>query len=454
VSESPVTNMIDGYFVPAFTFNLFAQDMFTHWVQTIMATIRSTGSKQLVDVGQDEGGVTDRLLNQFYGAGGLSFTTNHTYWRDDSLLWDSIVAKRPGIPNIVGETGYQPVWSPNGTWRYDEITGYTLLEEKWALGFAAGNSGALQWDWAREVDFGMKRSNGSAKSWEPMMRDIGQFAEKAAPFATAIVPPQVAIVLPQSLQLSIFNAQALEAQQTSVRALYEYARGEAYAVGEYQIDLLGNPKLILLPSSFVLTAGAWEAILAKVNDGATLLVTGLFDDDGHFRATNRQNAVGLDYTRGLLAFRENFLKWPEGEAKLIFPGDKTTYLNRAVLPDGSSWAEKTVGKGKILFAALPIELNDNLQAVGDVYRYALKVAGVSSVYSTTSQDFGILICPTRFPHATLYVLTSESDRRTDVSFRDEASGKQFSGNLEPGRAALLVVSDDGSLAATYNWQSH
>jgi hypothetical protein len=181
VSESPVTNMIDGYFVPAFTFNLFAQDMFTHWVQTIMATIRSTGSKQLVDVGQDEGGVTDRLLNQFYGAGGLSFTTNHTYWRDDSLLWDSIVAKRPGIPNIVGETGYQPVWSPNGTWRYDEITGYTLLEEKWALGFAAGNSGALQWDWAREVDFGMKRSNGSAKSWEPMMRDIGQFAEKAAP---------------------------------------------------------------------------------------------------------------------------------------------------------------------------------------------------------------------------------------------------------------------------------
>ncbi len=437
--------------VRAVDYNLFAQDMFTHWVHTMVSAIRSTGSKQLIDVGQDEGGVTDRLLNQFYSAGGLSFTTNHTYWHDDNLLWDSVVAKRPGIPNIVGETGYQPVWSPNGTWRYDELTGYSLLERKWALGFAAGNSGVLQWDWAREVDFGMKRSDGSAKSWEPMMRDIGLFAAKAAPFATSILQPQVAIVLPQSLQLSIFNSQALEAQQTSVRALYQYARGEAYAVGEYQIDLLGNLKLILLPSSFALTPAAWDALLAKVRDGATLLITGIFDDDSHFRATNRQNDIGLDYTHGLLSFRENFLKWPDGEAKLIFPGDETTYLDRAILPDGSNWTEKSVGKGKVLFAALPLELNDNLQAVGDIYRYALKIAGVTPAYSTTLQDSGILICPTRFPHATLYVFTSESAKRADIFFRDQSTGKQLSGHLDPGRAALLLVSDDGSIAASYNW---
>jgi hypothetical protein len=440
--------------VRAIDYNLFAQDMFTQWVRAMVTAIRSTGSKQLIDVGQDEGGVTDRLLNQFYGAAGLSFTTNHTYWRDDSLLWDSVVAKRPGIPNIVGETGYQPVWSPNGTWRYDEITGYSLLERKWALGFAAGNSGVLQWDWDRETDFGMKRSDGSAKSWEFMMRDVGQFALEAAPFATAIEQPQVALVLPQSLQLSVFSAQALEAQQTSIRALYQYARADAYAVGEYQIALLGNPKLILLPSSFVLTSTAWDAILAKVREGATLLVTGLFEDDGHFLPTNRQNAIGLDYTQGLLSFRENYLKWPEGAGTLVFPGDKTTYLNRAVLSDGTHWAERNIGKGKLLFAALPIELNDNLQAVGDVYRYALKVAGVTPVYSTTVEDSGILISPTRFPHATLYVLTSESGHRADISFRDRSSGKQFSGYLDPGRAALLLVSDDGKLSASYNWFGH
>ncbi|HXN46358.1 MAG TPA: hypothetical protein VN893_06940, partial [Bryobacteraceae bacterium] len=116
----------------------------------------------------------------------------------------------------------------------------------------------------------------------------------------------------------------------------------------------------------------------------------------------------------------------------------------------SSWDEKALGKGRILFSPLPLELNDNLQAVGDVYRYALKIAGVATAYTTGLQDPGILICPTRFPHATLYVLASESSQEA-VSFRDRASGKEFAGRLEPGRAALLLVGEDGSLLASYNW---
>jgi len=109
-----------------------------------------------------------------------------------------------------------------------------------------------------------------------------------------------------------------------------------------------------------------------------------------------------------------------------------------------------VGKGKILFAAFPLELNDNLEAIGSVYRYALKVAGVTPTYSAGSNDPGILICPTQFPHATLYVLTSESSGR-EVSFRDQKSNKEFSAHLDPGRAALLLVGEDGGILASYNW---
>lgn len=437
--------------VRALDYNLFAQDMFSQWVRSMVSVIRAAGSSQLINVGQDEGGVTDRVLNQFYGGAGVSFTANHTYWRDDALLWDSVVAKRQGLPNIVGETGYQPVWAPDGTWRYDEITGAPLLERKWALGFAAANSGALQWDWAREVDFGMIRSDGSTKTWIDMMGAMGDFARKAAPWATGIIPPQVAIVLPQSLQLSVWNAAALEAQQKSVRALYHYARTEAYAVGEYQIELLGNPRLIILPAPFVLTQGAWQAVLDRVKAGATLLVSGRFDLDAHFHPTGRQTEIGLNYEPGLLTIRENLLKWPGGEARLTWSGEKTTYLDRAFLSGGSTWAEKTLGKGKILFAALPLELNDNLQAIGDVYRYAANLAGVAPAYSTSLQDPGILIAPTRFPHATLYVLTSESSQ-PNVSFRDQASGKQFAGRIDPGHAALLLIGDNGSVLASYNWK--
>lgn len=438
--------------VRALDYNYFAQDAFSDWAHTMVTAIRSTGSAQLIDVGQDEGGVTDRVLNQFYASSGVSFTTNHTYWRDDGLLWDSVAAKSPGMPNIVGETGYQPVWNPDGTWRLDEFTGAPLLERKWALGFAAGNSGVLTWDWDREVDFGILRSDGSKKLWAGMLQGVAQFAAKTAPYATSIVPPQVAVVLPQSLQLSVFNATALEAQQTAVRALYHYARGEAYAVGEYQTSRLGNPKLIILPSPLVLSEAAWRDMLAKVRDGAVLLVTGPFDRDAHFRPTNRAQDVGLSYEHALLTVRESMLKWPEGQARLTFSGDRTTYLDRATLPGDATWAEQTVGKGKILFAALPVELNDNLVAVGSVYHYALEQAGVTPAYSATDSDPGTLICPTQFPHATLYVVTSESSERK-VAFRDERSKKEFSAQIDPGRAALLLIGEDGAILASYNWPS-
>jgi len=436
--------------VRALDYNLFAQDIFSAWVTSMVGAIHSTGSSQLVNVGQDEGGVTDRVLNQFYGGAGVSFTTNHTYWQDDALLWDSVAAKRPGIPNITGETGYQPAWAPDGAWRYDEFTGLGLTERKWALGFAAGSTGAMQWDWDREVDFGMLRSDGSSKVWQNQMRDLGAFARAAAPFAGTLIQPEVAIVLPQSYQLSIANGSAIEAQQTAVRVLYNFARSQAYAVGEYQPELLGSPKLILLPSAYGLTDAAWTAIDERVQDGATLLVTGPFLEDAHLHPTNRQAALGLPYTVAPLTLRDTLFHFPGGDEPLTYSGLKTTTLSRAQLPNGQDWTELPHGKGKILFSALPLELNSNLRAVADVYAYALKAAGIAPVYSTTITDPGILICPTQFANATLYALTSESNQ-TAVSFTDAHSGKTFTGTLAPGHAALLLVGTDGTLQASYNW---
>jgi hypothetical protein len=435
----------------ALDYNLFAQEMFTNWVKTMVGAIRSTGSKQLIDVGQDEGGVMNRVLNLFYGEVGLSFTTNHTYRQNSALLWDSLAAKIPGIPNIVGETGYQPIILPNGDWHFDEVTGASLIERKWAYGFAGGTSGALSWDWAREIYFGVKRSDGSSKRWEDMMRDMGEFAKNAELQATSLIQSDVAVVLPQSLQLSVFNRIALDAEQNCIRALYGYARSQAYVVGEDQLDQISSPKLIIVPSPWILNQKTWTALVQKVNDGATLLISGRFDEDPHFRPTNRAREMGISYDPGQLFTRDVEIEWPEGKAELIYSGEKTDFLERAVLPDGKNFVEKQAGRGRFLFAALPLELNENLEAVGEIYRYALKVAGVKPVYSSDVRNSGILICPTQFPHATLYVVTSETDQ-TRLSFRDERSGNQFSGELQPGRAALLLVGDHGTTLASYNWK--
>jgi hypothetical protein len=435
----------------AVDYNLFAQDAFNRWVSEMISTIRSTGNQRLITVGQDEGGVTNRLLNQFYGSSGVDFTVNHTWWQDDALLWDSVAAKRPDLPNLIGETGVQPAWRADGAWRWDEVTSFGLLERKLALGFAAGNSGALQWDWGRSDTFGIKRGDGSNKSWMDMVGALGEFAKKAAPYFGRVKLPETAIVLPQSLQLSVFNRYALEAQQKCVRALYHCARAEAYVAGEYQLQLLGDPKLIIVPSPWVLNERAWETILAKVRGGSTLLLSGRFDTDEHFHPQPRAQTLGIDYRPGLLDARENLVRWTGPALHLSYSGDKCTYLERGVLASGETFVQKPLGAGRVLYFALPLELSEDLGAIGAVYRLALDQAKVRRTYTTEVQDPGILICPTRLEAATLYVLTSESSSRQSFSFRDLAAGKSFQCRLNPGRAALGLIRQDGELVSSYNW---
>src|SRR5262249_40629254 len=150
------------------------------------------------------------------------------------------------------------------------------------LGVAAGNSGALAWIWSRSDPFHVGRPDGSSTAWVDALTRLAGFARDVAPHLTDARPGPVAIVLPQSLQLSVLGRYGLEAQQKAVRALYQHARGSAYVVGEYQLELLGDPRLIILPSPWVLSEPAWAALVAKVRAGATLLVTGPFHMDEHF----------------------------------------------------------------------------------------------------------------------------------------------------------------------------
>jgi Beta-galactosidase len=435
--------------VRAVDYNLFAQDMFGRWVDDMVGAIRSTGSRQIVGVGQDEGGVSDRLLNQFYGGAGADLTSMHSWWSDDALLWDAVAAKRPGVPNIVGETGPQPAVSVDGHSRWDETGGLPLLERKLVLGLAAGNSGALGWIWSRADPFHIGRPDGSSTLWVEALTHLGAFARDLAPHLSEERPGEVAIILPQSLQLSALGRFGIEAQQACVRALYQRARSSAYVVGEYQTELLGHPRLILLPSPWVLNQHAWAAILEKVRGGATLLVTGVFDDDEHFRATPRSKDLGLDCSSEILGTRENPVEWPGGHGRAVFSGDKTTYLEQARLPGGATFARKAVGQGQILFFTLPLELNDDPLLLGQVYRWALDQAKVAPIYRTTLDDPGVLICPTALETGTLYVLTSESSARREVGFTDVASGSELRVTLEPGRAGALMVDRSGTIVARY-----
>jgi len=333
----------------------------------------------------------------------------------------------------------------DGRSRWDETGGLALFERKLALGMAAGNAGVAAWIWSRSDPYHVGRPDGSSTLWLDRLTELARFAKKAEPHLADARPSDVVLVLPQSLQLSVLGHYGIEAQQRAIRALYHEARASAEVVGEYQLELLGSPRLIILPSPWVLTDRAWDALLEKVRGGATLLVTGRIDLDEHFRPSGRTRAISLDDEPAILAAREHPVRWPGGAGRAVFSGDKTTYLEQALLPGGATFARRGVGRGQVLFFSLPLELNDDLRLLGDVYRWALAEAGVEPVYRTALDDPGILICPTPLETGTLYVLTSESSVAREVRFRDVASGRDLRVDLAPGRAALLLVTRTGEV---------
>jgi len=437
--------------VRAVDYNLFAQDAFCQWVDTMIQAIRAAGSQQAVTVGQDEGGVADRVLNQFWANSRVSYTVNHSWWRDDALLWSSVAAKSPVKPNIIGETGPQPVWSMDGSWRWDDLQGMALLERKLALGFANANAGVLHWDWTRSDTYGLLRRDGSYKQWMDVIKGITAFARDAQPHVTEAQLPDVALVLPQSLQLSVFGGWGVTVQQNAVRALYQHARATAFVAGEYQLSRMPDAKLIIVPAPWVLHQEAWDLLMSKVRAGATLLVSGRIDADEHWVSVpERTRGWNVKYTSAALTTREVAVNWPGGSARLSYSGDKTTYAERGVLGGGQTFLDFPLGTGRILYFALPLELADQLDEVGRIYKFAMNRAGVISAYETSCEDPGILICPTRLPDATLYVLTSESAGAAAVAFLDKLSGADFHVNLPPGRAALLLIGRDGRILASYN----
>jgi Beta-galactosidase len=437
--------------VRAVDYNHFAQQAFNNWTNDMIRTIRSTGSTQAITVGQDEGGVTNRLLDQFIAESDVTYTVNHTWWQDDALLWDSVVPKTTGKPNLVEETGPQPVWTIDGRWRLDDMNGLGLEERKLVLAFANAGAGVLHWDWTHSDDFGLMRSDGSQKVWMDVLKGIASFAREAEPYTTEARLPEIALVLPQALQLSTFNSYGIEVQQKAVRALYQYARGSAFAIGEYQLAHMPAAKLIIVPAPWVLSEQAWDELTARVKAGATLLISGRIDANSHWQPVpERTSGWNVDYSEEALRTRYAEVSWPGDSARLSYSGDKTTYLDRGVLGVGRTFADITLGKGRILYFALPLEMSDELSVIGRVYKFAMQIAGVEVAYTTTCNDPGKLIAPTQLPEGTLYVLTSESANSAPLQFHDILSGADLSVNLENGRGALVLVARNGKVAASYN----
>src|SRR5271165_1291749 len=442
-----------------YDYSLFSQECFAQWVAGMRQAIRGAGSQQLITVGQDEGGYVNRLSPAFFG-GSVDFTTNHSWWQNDFILWDSLVAKQPGKAMLIQETGLQRELNLDEVARRDLQSEAALFERKFATSFVQG-SGAIEWLWntnsymteGNETPIGAVRTDGTEKPEATVMRDFGAFAAALSPHLRKPVQPEVAIVTSQAAQFSAIADLQIAAQRNSVRALAYGARIAPYVIAENQIDKLGSPKLVILPSPQALTEKAWQGLLKYVDGGGNLLITGPVDRDEHWQIVARQATVVADARTEPLTFHQATLELKAKRFSLSFDQEKQNWLDTLRFKDNSGLREITRGKGKIFWCAYPVELADDLTAAESLYSYvaeSLHLAPPFSVYLPLAD--GVLAYSTALDDAVLYIFVSDRAVDSEIGVQDKLTGGKIRLTLAGQHAALALLDRvSGAVIAKYGF---
>jgi hypothetical protein len=448
-----------------YDYNLFTQSVFAGWVTKMRDLIRSTGSQQLITVGQDEGGVAGRVSPAFYGPL-LSFTADHTWWDYDAILWASLAPKFADKPMLIQETGEQRRLTLDDHLRFTPEIEADQLERKIAIAFAQG-AGALEWVWNvnaymandNEIPIGAVRPDGTEKPEAEVLRGFAAFAAKSPQSFTKVVPPEVTMVTSQVELYSTLGGLALDTQKKALRAMAYSDHTPLRMLPENRLEELGQPRLVFLPSPQGLTEKAWQELLAYVEKGGTLLVTGPVNRDEHWQEVDRLGPLGVKAEVMPLAVRGATTTLPGGRGLAYgFPADvQQSSAETMRFGDGATLQIVPHGQGRILWAADPIEFADGYDGTAALYRWALEQAGVQPAFKEVqplSPD--VLAFPTVLDSAghsgvgaVLYSFSNESMDSQNVDIIDALTNAPIRFTMQPERGAALLLDRQGKVLASY-----
>lgn len=443
---------------PWLDFGLFSMDAFSAWAREMVGVIREFAPEALVTAGQDEALAGQRPSPFFYQEA-VDYTTVHSWWLIDQLVWDGIFTKTPAKPNLIQETGIMYLETAAGRAKRSETELAHLLEQKFAYAFATGGAGAVQWIWntnpymhnVNESHIGARRADGSEKPEVDVLAGFARFMTAVRDWFEERPPEAVAVVFPSSNDLS-HRRLAVGATSRLTRVL-AYELGMPFsAVGEYQLAALPRPlpELVMVPSAHNLSGACRQALWRLVREeGVTLLWTGPGSLDEYWEP----QAGAFPGEQGL----ENLFR----EESLVVAGRSLhftfDYRIRAVAQKGrsersgpASIAVMPWGRGKIVWSPLPVELA-SAGPLAEVYRFALREAGLE-IPPAPAVDPPVPVYMRRlsFAAGAIYILVSEaSDPLTVTVPRDGVGAESLRVALAPGRAALLAVDRSGRIAATY-----
>lgn len=455
-------------------YTLFTMDMHNQWVKSLTDAIKFINSKQLITVGQDEGlssmhpsPLSEQRPTPFFYAEAVDYTTVHSWWRNDDLIWDGIFTKTPYKPNLVQETGIMYVETPDGKGKRSEFELRNILERKYAYAFATGGAGAVQWLWntnyfmnnVNESNIGAVRADGTQKPEADVSYDFGSFIHNTRDLFEDRKLEDIVIIFPHSNDFS--NRKVAYDATTKLSRILTYDMHLPFrAMGEYQLDGLADfpPKLIIVPSAHNFSTNAQNELLQHVKEkGGTILWTGPLGLNEYWEHNNRlQKEVGSYTLSNIL--REEMLECDGELYPVSFGQRRIAEINKEILNKDvankqgvTTLVDVPIGKGKLIWSALPIELNEQSEVITAVYRQALSIAGVKPELEwLKGGDLpGIYGRKLTFREGYLFVFVSEYAADTTVKVKDYQTEKCYTLELERERSILFTTDKNGQIVTTY-----
>jgi hypothetical protein len=424
----------------ALDYALFAQDAFEKWIGEMTSAIRAGGSQTAITVGQDENGLRTSPGPLFHHRS-VDFTSMHTWWNNDALLWDGVLAKPGGKPLLVSETGIMQRERLSGEAVRSPGDFAALLSKKIGYAFAAHAFGVIQWCYEtnpfmnsdNEVAIGLKRVDGSAKPEHGVLAAAAAFIARNRSRFDGYVAPDVTLVVPTADQLSPRSLSAA-ATRATVRAFYEELQIPLCCVVEHRAARdLGQPRVIVLPACRSVSEDAWQAIVAAVNKGATLICSGSFESDDAGLPAER-----LGVASRLLHMVENVPAWEGVPATAFrFGGTIPESVDAAVL---SAPRRIQHGAGAIVHHPLPIEWAEPTASIAHFYRAAMtRTKVVPRVELVAGANPGVLVVTVPFRDAWLLVAVNESARAHKVVARRPGAAARVTFEVAADHARMCVI---------------
>ncbi|QHT58969.1 glycoside hydrolase [Paenibacillus lycopersici] len=445
---------------------LFSMDMHNRWASELVNAIKEGNPGQLVTVGQDEGLGAQRPSPFFYGEA-VDYTTVHSWWLNDHLLWDGIFAKTADKPNVIQETGIMYVETPAGFAKRSEEELRAMLERKYAYAFSTGGAGAVQWIWntnfymdnANESHIGALRADGTEKPEADVSYRFGSFMEQIRDLFRERELEDVAVVFPYSNDFSNRKL-AFDATTRLTRILGYELKVPFRGVSEYHLDVLdaAPAKLIIVPSAHNFADEAFAQLLDIVGrTGATLLFTGPLGLDAYWRSADRlADAFGKRVLGNVVREERMALG---GQAYPVSYGQRriAQLAKEAVREDGAAAVsadrvlETACGSGRLIWCPLPVELNERVEPVAALYKHALEAAGYQAdmTWLQGGDLPGVYGRRLRFRDGELFVFVSEYAFDAEIEVRSATTGASYAFTLERERAVLFAVDREGRVTAVY-----